>query len=342
MQRALRPLGVAAAPHDPPRALAARVRERLGAAGEPLAALLEALEAQRYGRAAGAPPRPALTRALRRSRRAACGRARPDNRRRHDSPTAAIARSAAMSRRRRSCSARCLADRRQRRRGDQARQGAARPKNGRAVDDARPTSSPTAGATTSMRFADEVAERRGLDPTGCAAQLGAGALSARASTRCIMPPPAGTAKNWAAYRARFVEPLRIRAGVRVLARQRSAGCAQAEERYGVPPEIVVGIVGVETDLRPADGRLPRHRRAGDAGLRLPERPQGPQRLLPRRARGSWFVLCRQRRRRPAQRWRGSYAGAHGHAAVHAEQHQQATRSTSTATATSTCTPAPPT
>ena len=64
--------------------------------------------------------------------------------------------------------------------------------------------------------------------------------------RLIMPPPAGTAKNWAAYRARFVEPMRIARRRRVLARQRDTGCARAEETYGVPAEIVVGIVGVET------------------------------------------------------------------------------------------------
>ena len=47
MKRALQPLDVAAASHDPPRALAKRVRKRLGSAGEPLAALLDAFEARR-------------------------------------------------------------------------------------------------------------------------------------------------------------------------------------------------------------------------------------------------------------------------------------------------------
>jgi len=62
MKRALRPLGVAAAPHDPPRALAMRVRERLGSLGEPLAALLDAFEARRYGRSAARRPDPTMTR----------------------------------------------------------------------------------------------------------------------------------------------------------------------------------------------------------------------------------------------------------------------------------------
>jgi transglutaminase-like putative cysteine protease len=59
---ALRKLGVAAEPHDAPRTLVERLRERFGAAAEPLAALLDTLEQQRYGRAAMRAPQRALTR----------------------------------------------------------------------------------------------------------------------------------------------------------------------------------------------------------------------------------------------------------------------------------------
>ena len=62
MRDALRRLGIAAAGHDAPRALAARVRERYGPQGEPLAAVLDALERQRYSRASIARPDAALTR----------------------------------------------------------------------------------------------------------------------------------------------------------------------------------------------------------------------------------------------------------------------------------------
>jgi protein-glutamine gamma-glutamyltransferase len=62
IKRALHLLGVAAAPHEAPRTLAARVRARLGGAGEPLASLLDALEAQRYSRAATKRPDRAITR----------------------------------------------------------------------------------------------------------------------------------------------------------------------------------------------------------------------------------------------------------------------------------------
>ena len=62
MKQALRSLGIEAAPHEPPRTLAERLRVRLGAAGEPLASAFDTLEAQRYGRATTTRPDRALTR----------------------------------------------------------------------------------------------------------------------------------------------------------------------------------------------------------------------------------------------------------------------------------------
>ena len=95
-----------------------------------------------------------------------------------------------------------------------------------------------------QQFADAAAQRQGLDPAWVRQQL-AQARYLPSVARYIMPPPAGTAKNWAAYRARFVEPVRLRAG-RAFWAANEAWLAQAELRYGVPPEIVVGIIGVET------------------------------------------------------------------------------------------------
>ena len=96
-----------------------------------------------------------------------------------------------------------------------------------------------------MQFADAVAQRRpALDRAWLRAQI-AQARHVATATRLIMPAPAGTAKNWAAYRARFVEGERIAAGA-AFWRANQAWLDQAEARWGVPPEIVVGIVGVET------------------------------------------------------------------------------------------------
>ena len=63
--------------------------------------------------------------------------------------------------------------------------------------------------------------------------------------RLMTPAAQGTAKNWNVYRSRFVEPIRIRAGVRFW-QANAAALARAEKEYGVPAEIIVGIIGVET------------------------------------------------------------------------------------------------
>ena len=64
LRAALHDLGLASAPHEAPRALARRVRERYGASADPLVGLLEALERQRYGRAPTPRPDASLTRAF--------------------------------------------------------------------------------------------------------------------------------------------------------------------------------------------------------------------------------------------------------------------------------------
>jgi membrane-bound lytic murein transglycosylase B len=63
--------------------------------------------------------------------------------------------------------------------------------------------------------------------------------------KLMRPAPPGRPKNWAAYRARFVEPVRINAGV-AFWNQYGDALQRAENQYGVPAEIIVGILGVET------------------------------------------------------------------------------------------------
>lgn len=93
-------------------------------------------------------------------------------------------------------------------------------------------------------FAADVAQRRKLDAAWVLQQLREARLRP-AAQKLIMPPPVGQPKNWAAYRDRFVEPRRILAGAEFW-KANTAALARAEERFGVPPEVVVGIVGVET------------------------------------------------------------------------------------------------
>lgn len=125
------------------------------------------------------------------------------------------------------------------------------------------------------------------------------------------PPPATAYPNWAAYRARFVEPRRIAAGVAFWAAHAEA-LQRAEARWGVPAHVVVGIIGVETLY----GRHLGQHRVLDVLTTLaldfpPEHPRAAQRqamfqdelrALLRLARHSGIA---------PDAWQGSFAGAMG-------------------------------
>ena len=63
--------------------------------------------------------------------------------------------------------------------------------------------------------------------------------------KAITPPTEPRAKSWQAYRALFLTPQRIEAGVEFREQQREV-LARATALYGVPEEIIVAIIGVET------------------------------------------------------------------------------------------------
>ena len=95
-----------------------------------------------------------------------------------------------------------------------------------------------------MAAADDIAERRGLDPAWVH-QILAQARFIPSVPRLMAPAPTGTIKNWTLYRSRFIDPVRIAAGVRFWQANRTT-LERAEKEYGVPAEIIVGIIGVET------------------------------------------------------------------------------------------------
>jgi membrane-bound lytic murein transglycosylase B len=77
--------------------------------------------------------------------------------------------------------------------------------------------------------------------------------------KLINPAPSGKSKNWTAYKSRFVEPLRIRTGL-LFWEKYETELRRAQVEFGVPPEIIVGILGVETIY----GRSPGNIRVMDA------------------------------------------------------------------------------
>jgi membrane-bound lytic murein transglycosylase B len=172
----------------------------------------------------------------------------------------------------------------------------------------RPEPAPYGAREDLMRFADELAARHAeLDRAWLREQL----LHARLLPRVqqlMMPAASAAAKNWNAYRARFVERDRIAAGV-AFWRANAATLERAERRWGVPPQIVVGVIGVETYY----GRITGGFRVIDALATLGfDFPAGRRDRTPFfRAELEQFLLwCARQRCDPAQ-VQGSYAGAMG-------------------------------
>ena len=158
-----------------------------------------------------------------------------------------------------------------------------------------------------MRFGEELAQARGLDLAWVQQQLAQARFQPQVA-RLIMPPPAGTSKNWIAYRDRFIEPRRVNAGLEFWAAN-EAWLRLAQERYGVPPSVVVGILGVETFF----GRLMGSFRVLDAlatlGFDFP--PGRKDRSAFFRDELGDFLVLAQREGLDATTVLGSYAGAMG-------------------------------
>ena len=95
-------------------------------------------------------------------------------------------------------------------------------------------------------FINDMVARYDFDPTALHA-LFAGVSYSATAVKLVTPSPSTSpsVKNWRAYQARFLDPVRINAGVRFW-RNNQATLQRAYEEFGVPPEVIVGILGVET------------------------------------------------------------------------------------------------
>jgi membrane-bound lytic murein transglycosylase B len=107
------------------------------------------------------------------------------------------------------------------------------------------TRGPVYGKTTeAIALADELAQQYKLPQTWVREQISK-AQHLKGVPKMVLPPTVPTAKNWRAYRERFIENRRIDAGTQFWRTYESA-LTRAEQTYGVPAEMVVGIIGVET------------------------------------------------------------------------------------------------
>jgi membrane-bound lytic murein transglycosylase B len=126
-----------------------------------------------------------------------------------------------------------------------------------------------------------------------------------------MPPATPSAKNWRAYRNRFIEPIRIQAGLRFW-KSHEALLARAEQAYGVPAEIIAGIIGVETLYGQNTGNFKVIDALATLAFDFPaQHPRATERQAYFSGELEQFLLLAQ-----ANRWdplviKGSYAGAMG-------------------------------
>jgi membrane-bound lytic murein transglycosylase B len=161
-----------------------------------------------------------------------------------------------------------------------------------------------------MALADGIAERRQLDRHWVRHAIGQAHLMpgiARAAT----PPPVGMPKNWELYRSRFIEPIRISAGVKFWQANKQT-LERAEAQTGVPAAIIVGIIGVETIYGQHTGNY----RVIDALCTLAfdfpqEHPRAKDRAAFFQRELESYLTLTQRTATDPLALKGSYAGAMG-------------------------------
>ncbi len=105
-----------------------------------------------------------------------------------------------------------------------------------------PLPRPMTGQPTVERFIDEMVAKQGFQRQELVALFDK--VQPRERIIRIMTAPA-EGKPWNLYRPIFVNEARIRGGVEFW-RDNSAALARAETQYGVPAEIIIAIIGVET------------------------------------------------------------------------------------------------
>ena len=129
--------------------------------------------------------------------------------------------------------------------------------------------------------------------------------------KLVLPPASPVAKDWGAYRARFIEPVRIQAGLQFWLRHRKT-LERAEREYGVPASIIVGIIGVETLYGQNTGNFRVVDALGTLAFHFPQaHPRATERQAFFRSELEQFLQLTSRSGADPLAIRGSYAGALG-------------------------------
>jgi membrane-bound lytic murein transglycosylase B len=157
-------------------------------------------------------------------------------------------------------------------------------------------------------YAREVAQSRNIPLSRVQTVLKSAQYDATAA-RLMAPSQTRIRRSWVTYRNRFVEPVRINAGVKFWEENRRALDRSAAE-YGVPQSIIVAIIGVETIY----GRNTGNFRVLDAlatlGFRYPDASK-PERSQMFRDQLADLIQLDYEKKLNALEVQGSFAGAMG-------------------------------
>ncbi len=106
-------------------------------------------------------------------------------------------------------------------------------------------------ATTEARFSQnlselmaQMAQTQGI-PLSTLEMGFADAKTIPSIRKLVLPPSGSFKKNWVAYRRRFIEPIRLKAG-KAFWEQNQTFLSKIEQESGVPAEVIVAIIGIET------------------------------------------------------------------------------------------------
>ncbi|MCE2679503.1 MAG: lytic murein transglycosylase B [Burkholderiales bacterium] len=156
-------------------------------------------------------------------------------------------------------------------------------------------------------FAKEIAERNGLDETRVLKSLEQ-AKYQPAVAKAIVPPSRTSVRNWEKYRDRYVEPVRIKGGLQFW-EANEAILQKTSERSGVPEEIIVAIIGVETIFGKHTGSFRTVDALSTLAFDFPPAPRNRSDFF-RSELEALFLLSRETGMDPLE-IKGSFAGAVG-------------------------------
>jgi membrane-bound lytic murein transglycosylase B len=168
---------------------------------------------------------------------------------------------------------------------------------------AAPVANSFAGDPAVIEFARDLEQRHGFDAEDLLRQFGMVRPNDKV-LQLIRPSVSPIQRSWERYRPRFLNERRIDGGVRFWQENRLA-LAKASALYGVPPEIIVAIIGVETEYGGNTGNFRVLEALATLAFHYPRRADFFRTELEQ-----FLLLARENGMDPVN-MRGSFAGAIG-------------------------------